>query len=317
MSYRLEAIVAAYILDLIIGDPYWSWHPVRLIGRLIGRLETILNNEKLNKKFSGFILVILIVSVTALSVFAILRLGRSIHPFFYFIVYTLLIYFALSVKSLATEANKVYRALAKNEIVQARKNLSMIVARDTQDLNEPQIIRATVETVAESTMDGIVSPLFYAFLGGPVLVWIYKAVNTLDSMVGYKNERFVNFGRASAILDGILNFIPAKIASFVILIASYCCGKYNKVSGIQTLKYFLKGHRYNSETTEAVMASALGVSLGGVNFYNSVAVEKNLLGKNIFPLERQHIKDSVKIAYVSSVLFMVLGLSFIWLIERG
>src|SRR3989338_16704 len=317
MAFKLTAILAAYLLDLVIGDPNFSWHPVRIIGRLIARMETILNNGRLNRKFSGLLLVILIVFLTVICVLGLLKLSALIHPVFHFIVYVLLIYFALSVKSLAKEAGNVYSALNKNNIPLARKKLSMIVARDSKNLDEPQIIRATVETVAESTMDGIVSPLFYAFLGGPVLAWAYKAVNTLDSMVGYKNERFVSFGKTSAILDGVLNFIPAKITSFVILIASYCCGKFNKSSATQVLKYFLKGHLYNSEATEAVMASALGVRLGGVNFYNSVTVEKNQVGESIFPLQRQHIKDSIKISYVSSALFMVLGLSFIWLIERG
>src|SRR3989338_8281503 len=262
MAFKLTAILAAYLLDLVIGDPNFSWHPVRIIGRLIARMETILNNGRLNRKFSGLLLVILIVFLTVICVLGLLKLSALIHPVFHFIVYMLLIYFALSVKSLAKEAGNVYSALIKNDIPLARKNLSMIVARDSKNLDEPQIIRATVETVAESTMDGIVSPLFYAFLGGPVLAWAYKAVNTLDSMVGYKNEKFINFGRASAVLDGIINYIPAKITCFTILIASYCCAKFPKNHWKVIFKYLFTGKEYNSEATEAVMASALGVQLG-------------------------------------------------------
>ena len=316
MAFKLTAILAAYLLDLVIGDPNFSWHPVRIIGRLIARMETILNNGRLNRKFSGLLLVILIVFLTVICVLGLLKLSALIHPVFHFIVYVLLIYFALSVKSLAKEAGNVYSALNKNNIPLARKKLSMIVARDSKNLDEPQIIRATVETVAESTMDGIVSPLFYAFLGGPVLAWAYKAVNTLDSMVGYKNEKFINFGRASAVLDGIINYIPAKITCFTILIASYCCAKFPKNHWKVIFKYLFTGKEYNSEATEAVMASALGVQLGGVNFYDSVAVEKNLIGENIYPLKIQHIKESIKIAYASSALFMAIGIFFISLIGR-
>lgn len=316
MTYRLAAIFAAYLLDLAIGDPQYSWHPVRIIGRLIAKLEITLNNRRLNKKFAGFLLVLLVVGITALCVAAMLKLSRLIHPAFYFIVYVLLVYFALATKSLAQEASNVYQAIKKGDMAQARKNLSMIVARDTEGLNEPEIIRATVETVAESTMDGIISPLLYSFLGGPVLVWVYKAINTLDSMVGYKNERFASFGMPSAKIDGLANFIPSKITCLAILIAGFCCGKF-RLSGAGWLaKYFLKGEQYNSEATEAVMASALGVRLGGVNLYNSVAVPKSLIGENFYSLKPEHIGESIIIAYVSSGLCVAIGAIFICLMGR-
>lgn len=316
MTFQLTAIFLAYLLDLIIGDPNFAWHPVRIIGRLIARLEKNLNNERLNKTHSGLLLVVLVVLSTVICILGLLKLSALIHPLFHSIVYVLLIYFALSVKSLAKEAGNVYKALSKNDIPLARKKLSVIVARDTKGMGEPEIIRATVETVAESTMDGIVSPLFYAFLGGPVLAWVYKAVNTLDSMVGYRNERFASFGRASAIIDGMANYIPSKITCFVILTSSYCCAKFRGGQWNIIFKYLFRGKEYNSEATEAVMASALGVQLGGINFYDSIAVEKNLIGKNIYPLEKQHIKESIKIAYASSALFIVIGVFFINLLER-
>lgn len=316
MAFKLTAIFTAYLLDLIIGDPNFAWHPVRIIGKLIVRLEKILNNGRSNSKSSGLLLVILVVSLSVTSVLGLLRLSALIHPAFHFIIYTLLIYFSICVKCLAKEAGSVYNALNKNDLPLARKKLSMIVARDSGNLDEPQIIRATVETVAESTMDGIISPLFYAFLGGPVLAWVYKAVNTLDSMVGYKNDRFLKFGAPSAILDGIFNYIPSKITCFAILAASYCCAKFHKGSWQIIFKYLFKGKDYNSEATEAVMASALGVQLGGLNFYDSVVVEKNLIGKNIYPLKKEHIRESITIAYASSALFMAFGILFINLIPR-
>lgn len=336
------AICAAYLSDLILGDPQFSWHPVRIMGKMIEKLEKVLNTGKVNevprakalgllernterqffilapkgkvfwprmyKKFSGVLLVILVAGITALCVLGLLKLSRLISPVFHFIIYTVLIYFAIAVKSLAKEANKVHAALGEGDILKARKNLSMIVARDTRQLDEPEVIRATVETVAESTMDGIISPLFYAFLGGPVLAWGFKAVNTLDSMVGYKNERYADFGWAAAKIDAILNLIPSKIACFAILAAGFCCQKF-KGSPLRCMaKYFFKGHGCNSESTEAVMASLLGIQLGGVNYYNSVAVEKKIIGENLYPLKINRIKESIKIAYVASGLSVAAGM---------
>lgn len=316
INYRISIILVAYLLDLIFGDPQWNWHPVRIIGRLIIKLEAVLNKVRFNKWLSGLLLVILVTGITVICVFLILKISRLIHPSLYFVVSVLLIYFALAVRSLAVEAGKVYKALSRSDIIQARKNLSMIVARDTQVLDQPQVIRATVETVAESTMDGIISPLFYVFLGGPVLLWAYKAINTLDSMVGYRNDKYIIFGRASAKIDAVLNFIPAKITCLYLLIAGYCCGKYHKSSLSWLVRYIFKGKAYNGEATEAVMASALGVRLGGINFYNSTQVQKNFIGDNVHPLKIMHIKDSIKIAYISSGLSVATGIFFVWLTGR-
>src|SRR3989338_7375111 len=218
MNYELLIIPLAYFLDLIFGDPEWHWHPVRIIWRVIENLEGKLNTQDMPKKFCGIILVILVAGAAAFCVWAALRLAEFIHPFLYYGASVLFIYFSLSIKSLAVEAGKVYKDLKSGNIQKAREDLSMIVARDTRGLDEREIIRASVETAAESAMDGIVAPLFYAFLGGPALAWAYKAINTLDSMVGYRNERYIEFGRASALLDGAMNFIPAKITCFLISI---------------------------------------------------------------------------------------------------
>lgn len=317
INYPLLAIFIAYLLDLILGDPQISWHPVRLIGKLIEKLERILNTNNINRKFSGIILIILVVGTTIFCVWGVLLLANLIHPLFYYSVWMLLIYFALSTKSLACEANKVYQVLKNGDIKNARKNLSMIVARDTDKLEQSEIIRATVETVAESIMDGIIAPLFYIFLGGPILVWAYKAINTLDSMVGYRSERFIDFGSFAAKIDGFINFIPAKLTCFTILISSFCYKKDWIASGKWFLKYFLKGSQYNSEATEAVMAGALKVQLGGLNFYNSIPLEKTLIGDGLYPLKTKHIKESIEISYVSSAIFMITGLILFWLWKRG
>lgn len=274
MNCELFIIPVAYVLDLLVGDPQTSWHPVRMIGRLIEVLEKGLNKPGHHRKFLGIALVVLVTAATAFGVWGILKLSAAIHLFMFYAISVLFIYFALSVKNLADEAAKIKRNLEDGDIQQARDNLSMIVGRDTKELDEPEIIRATVETVAESTMDGIVAPLFYAFLGGPVLVWIYKTVNTLDSMVGYKNERFKEFGWAAAKLDGLLNFIPAKITSLLINVAMLCCGKNWRNSIHWTGKFIFKGPEVNSDATEASMAGGLGIRLGGTNYYGSQAVHK-------------------------------------------
>lgn len=311
MNYELLIIPLAYILDLVFGDPQWHWHPVRLIGRLIKRLENKLNTAKLNKIFCGAVLVILVVGLTVFGVGGMLRLARLIHPFLFYIVSTLFIYFSLSIRSLAVEAVKIYKNLKSGDIQKARDNLSMIVGRDTKKLNEQEIIRATVETVAESTMDGIIAPLFYAFLGGPIIVWVYKAINTLDSMVGYRNERFKEFGYVSAKLDGLLNFIPSKITCFLISVSILCCGKRWFNSLKEAGRYLLNGPGVNSDAVEAAMAGGLGVQLGGTNFYNSVAVDKLFIGQAAEPLDIKHIRQSVMIAYVSSTLMLITGVIFL------
>ncbi len=308
MNYLMVIILTGYLLDLIIGDPQWHWHPVRFIGRLIEKLEKKLNTGKFNQFRAGILLVVLTVGITVIFVWVSLQLARVIHPVFYYVYSAMLIYFSLSMKSLATESHKVYSALRKGNLNAARKDLSMIVGRDTDKLEENEIVRATVETVAESITDGIVAPLFFAFLGGPVSAWAYKAINTLDSMVGYRSERFIEFGKASAKLDGWVNFIPAKITSFLIGISAWLCGKDGLNSVRWAVKYFFKGQENNSIATEAAMAGALKIQLGGLNFYNSLPVIKPLIGDKTYSLEIKNILESIRIAYMCSFLGLIVGL---------
>lgn len=309
-------IILAYFLDIILGDPRWHWHPTRIIGRLIERLEVKLNAANTNKRFSGLMLVILVVGFTISWGWVILKLAKFIHPALYTLAAILLIYFALSVKDLAVQADKVYQSLKAQDLKQAQRDLAMIVARDTQNLEEKEIIRAAVETVAESIMDGIVGVLFYLFLGGPILAWVYKAINTMDSMVGYRSERFIDFGRAAAKLDGWINFIPARLTAIFILISSLFWAKNWPGALKWSLKYLFKGPGYNSEFTEAVMAGALRVQLGGLNFYNSQPCAKPLIGDKLKVLEINHIRESIGISYFCSALSMLSGIIFIVIIGR-
>lgn len=317
MNRELLIIPLAYILDLVFGDPQCPWHPVRLIGRQIERLENKLNTAKMNKIFCGMVLVILVAGSVVFSVGGLLKLAGLIHPFLSCIVSILFIYFSFSIKALAAEAVKIYKNLESGDIQKARNNLSMIVGRDTLGLNEREVIRATVETVAESTMDGIIAPLFYAFLGGPVMAWVYKTVNTLDSMVGYRNERFKKFGYVSAKLDGWLNLIPSKITCFLISLSIFCCGKRWFNSLKEAGRFLLSGPGANSDAVEAAMAGGLGVQLGGANFYDSVRVEKPFIGQKVEPLSIKHIRQSVNIAYLSSALMLIMGVIVLIVKTRG
>ena len=314
MNFAVVVIPAAYVLDLLVGDPQWSAHPVRFIGRLIVKLEKKLNSGSANRrKLTGVILVFLVVLSVVLTVWGILKLTALVHPILFYAVSTVLVYFSFSVRALAIEADKIQKNLEKGDIRQARDNLALIVGRDTKELDAPEIIRATVETVAESAMDSIIAPLFYAFLGGPILAWAYKAVNTLDSMVGHKTERFREFGWASAKLDGLLNFIPAKITAFLICISMFFCGENGRNSFKWTLRYLFRGPGVNSEAAEAAMAGGLGVQLGGTNFYNSVAVQKPFIADALEPLSVRHIRESARVMYIASVLLVFAG----WVIIKN
>jgi adenosylcobinamide-phosphate synthase len=232
-------------------------------------------------------------------------------------VSSFLLYTAFAAKDLKVESMEVFRALKDRDLNRARKKLSMIVGRDTNNLSEPEIIRASVETVAENTVDGIISPLFYAFLGGAPLALAYKAVSTLDSMVGYKNERYMNFGWASARLDDLANFIPARISILLLPVASFLTGK----DGINSWRVVLRDGRKNpspnSGIPEAAIAGALRVQLGGVNFYNSVASSEPVIGDSLNTLEAGHIKESIRISHISSALLLLIGIFLSYLALRG
>ncbi|MFN3466723.1 MAG: adenosylcobinamide-phosphate synthase CbiB, partial [Candidatus Brocadiales bacterium] len=217
------------------------------------------------------------------------------------------LYFSLSLKCLGDEAKKVLSALEAGELDTARRRLSGIVGRDTQELGEDQIIRASVETVAENTVDGILSPLFYAFIGGPALAMAYKAVNTLDSMIGYKNERYLHFGWAAARLDDLANYVPARFASRLIPLASLLAGLRYKECYFFALRDGGKHPSPNSGIPEAAFAGALGIQLGGPSTYGGILSDKPLLGEPIESMSTHKIKDSIKLAYITSFLALALG----------
>ena len=306
-SLIIGTMVVAYILDLIIGDPYSFPHPVRFIGNLIRFIETKIRDISKNSKqlkIGGFVLWIVTVGTTFLVTYLVLNLV-SLSKIIYLIIASIILYTTLSTKCLADEAKKIYDVLKSGDIKKSRKQLSYIVGRDTTNLNEQEIIRATVETVSENTVDGIIAPMMYGFIGGPVLAMSYKAINTLDSMVGYKNDKYKDIGFASAKIDDIANFLPARITPFFMMIASFILG-FNAKKSIYIAMRDRKNHKSpNCAYAEGAVAGALEIQLGGTNIYFGKEVYKPTIGDKERELEAEDIIRTNKIMYVTSFVALV------------
>ena len=293
----------AYVLDLIFGDPQNVVHPVQVIGKIISAGEKVLLRKKY-KFLAGAVLNIFTVSITYTSMYLI---SKSVKiSVFFMIIEIYLMYTIFSINSLAREGNRVYRILKEGDIEKARKDLSYLVSRDTEMMDEKMIIRSTMETISENTVDGIVAPMFYMFLGGMPLAMAYKAINTLDSMVGYKNEKYMEFGKFSAKVDDVANFIPARITGILIVLASMILGYDYKNS----LKIFLRDRKNhsspNSAHSEASVAGALGVQFGGKVSYFGKEINKPTIGDKIKDFELEDIRKNIRIMYVTSFLSLVM-----------
>ncbi len=305
-NMSLLAIGLGFLLDLLAGDPHWLYHPVRLIGNLIVVLEkalrTLFPKSEKGEKAAGVVLVILVTVITTVAVGGILWFAFQIHPLFGFFVEILLCYWLFAVRSLKDESMKVYDKLAENDLEGARKAVSMIVGRDTQNLTAEGVTKAAVETVAENTSDGIFAPMFYMIIGGPVLGWLYKAVNTMDSMVGYKNEKYLYFGRCAARLDDVLNFIPSRLCALFMIASS----RFLKMDYINAKKIFLRDRKNhaspNSAQTEAVMAGALDIRLAGDAWYFGKLYKKPTIGDDIRPIEYKDIQRANRLLYGTAFL---------------
>jgi len=303
-------ILLGYIADLIFGDPYWFPHPVRAIGSFISFFERIIRRiarTAIAQKIAGFILAGVTVGISYAVVWWLIKIALSVNMLLFHILNIFFIYTVLATKCLGQEAKKVYKFLKNGEIDNARETLSYIVGRDTDRLDTQGICRAVIETVAENISDGIVAPLFYLFLGGASLAMAYKAINTLDSMVGYKNERYINIGVASARLDDIANFLPARITALFIVVASFLSGMNSRHSFLIMIR---DGHKHtspNSGYPESSMAGALDIQLGGPSTYGGRIVEKPYIGDPIDTIHPEHILLSVKIMYITSLLAFLLG----------
>lgn len=319
LKYHILALIIGYVLDLIVGDPHSLPHPIRLIGRLISFVE---EKTYRDKKSAGFILVSIVLFITALSSICIIYFAYKISPVIGTLVEAVLSFYCLATKSLADESREVVNALNSEGVESARKKLSMIVGRDTYNLNESEILKAAVETVAENTSDGVVAPLIYLAVGGPVLGMIYKACNTMDSMVGYKNDRYINYGFFAAKLDDIMNFMPSRICAVLIIISSYILSmKSNSLFDGKRALYIWKRDRLNhkspnSAQSEAAYAGAMGLKLAGGAYYFGKYVDKPYIGDEVRVIERSDVARSHMLLYVTSVLCEIICTAVIFIIIK-
>ncbi len=326
-------LTLACLLDLLFGDPHWLYHPVQAIGFLITRCERLLwrlfrlrepqDMDRGRKKFAGFFLVLLVLLCTLSGIMLSLRLLE--HFLGIWAARLLQLFWCaqlLAAHSLFAESRKVYTALKKEGLAAGRRAVSMIVGRDTEALDESGVVKAAVETVAENTSDGVVAPmLFFCCFGLPGM-FFYKAVNTMDSMVGYRNARYYDFGTAAARLDDLCNFLPSRIAGILMVFSAGICGLFYRNAPVFSFRnawrIFLRDRRKhkspNSAQTEAACAGALSVQLAGPAVYFGKTVEKLYIGDPIRPVEKEDIIRANVLMLCTALLCYVLGMALLLLL---
>lgn len=326
MCYHIFAFIAGFVLDLLIGDPHFIPHPVRLIGSLISFLDKRLNcdavynisEKKLNliKYKRGMLLAFTVIFATfAMSVIIIVA-AYSINLYAGVIAEAVMTWQILATKCLRVESMRVYDALRTDGVDAGRRAVSMIVGRDTSVLDAAGITRAAVETIAENTSDGVIAPMLYTAIGGPVLGFVYKAVNTMDSMLGYKNDKYMYFGRFAARLDDVVNFIPARISAYMMIAAAFIGGR--QFDGKNAYRIF-KRDRFNhaspnSAQTESVCAGALRVQLAGDAVYFGKLVKKKYIGDGLREIEYEDIKRANRLMYITAFLCELLSVAVMSLV---
>lgn len=305
MTRSLLALTIGFILDFILGDPQRLYHPIRLVGNLIGFFDKHLNKKRENTgvNFSlGVLTAFFVMIITVAVPCLILLAAEAVHPNVRLVLESIMCWQLLATKSLKVESMKVYKKLVEKDLPGSRFAVSMIVGRDTQNLDETGITKAAVETVAENTSDGIIAPLFYTAVGGPILGWWYKSINTMDSMVGYKNDRYMYFGRFAAKLDDVVNFLPSRISACLMVAAAFLM----RFDGKNAWKIY-KRDRFNhaspnSAQTEAVMAGALGIQLAGDAWYFGKLHKKQTIGDALRPVEIEDIVRANQLLYGTAIL---------------
>lgn len=321
MCYHIFAFIAGFVLDLLIGDPHFIPHPVRLIGSLISFFDKRLNcdagynisEKKLNliKYKRGMLLAFTVIFATfAMSVIIIVA-AYSINLYAGIIAEAVMTWQILATKCLRVESMRVYDALRTDGVDAGRRAVSMIVGRDTSVLDVAGVTRAAVETIAENTSDGVIAPMLYTAIGGPVLGFVYKAVNTMDSMLGYKNDKYMYFGRFAARLDDVVNFIPARISAYLMIAAAFIGGR--QFDGKNAYRIF-KRDRFNhaspnSAQTESVCAGALRVQLAGDAVYFGKLVKKKYIGDGLREIEYEDIKRANRLMYITAFLCELLSVA--------
>ena len=326
MCYHIFAFIAGFVLDLLIGDPHFIPHPVRLIGSLISFCDKRLNcdagynisEKKLNliKYKRGMLLVFTVIFATfAISVIIIVA-AYSINLYAGVIAEAVMTWQILATKCLRVESMRVYDALRTDGVDAGRRAVSMIVGRDTSVLDAAGVTRAAVETIAENTSDGVIAPMLYTAIGGPVLGFVYKAVNTMDSMLGYKNDKYMYFGRFAARFDDVVNFIPARISAYLMIAAAFIGGR--QFDGKNAYRIF-KRDRFNhaspnSAQTESVCAGALRVQLAGDAVYFGKLVKKKYIGDGLREIEYEDIKRANRLMYITAFLCELLSVAVMSLV---
>ncbi|MBR1816757.1 MAG: cobalamin biosynthesis protein CobD [Lachnospiraceae bacterium] len=303
MIYHIIAFFTGFILDLIFGDPHFMPHPIRLIGALIGALEKRWNTEEKTKSLRrGRLLVITVFVITGVVTAVILITCYKLNSYLGLAIESIMTYQILSIKDLRVESMRVYKALKADDLLGARQAVSMIVGRDVDSLDVEGIAKAAIETVAENTSDGCIAPMIYTALGGPILGFLYKAVNTMDSMVGYKNYRYINFGRCAARFDDVVNYIPSRISAYLMIAASFLSGK--SYDGKNAYKIYKRDcHKHaspNSAQTESVCAGALGIRLAGDASYFGKLVEKPYIGDATKEVSYEDIRRANHLLYMTA-----------------
>lgn len=326
MCYHIFAFIAGFVLDLLIGDPHFIPHPVRLIGSLISFLDKRLNcdakynisEKKLNliKYKRGMLLVFAVIFATFTMSVIIIVAAYSINLYAGVIAEAVMTWQILATKCLRVESMRVYDALRTDGVDAGRRAVSMIVGRDTSVLDAAGVTRAAVETIAENTSDGVIAPMLYTAIGGPVLGFVYKAVNTMDSMIGYKNDKYMYFGRFAARLDDVVNFIPARISAYLMIVAAFIGGR--QFDGQNAYRIF-KRDRFNhaspnSAQTESVCAGALRVRLAGDAVYFGKLVKKKYIGDRLREIEYEDIKRANRLMYITAFLCELLSVAVMSLV---
>lgn len=303
------SVVMGFILDCIFGDPDFKLHPIRLMGNLISVSEKVLRRlfpkNKAGELAGGFMLFMIVSVITTGIVYVFLKFVYGINIYAGLICESILCWLFLAARSLKTESMKVYYEAEKGDLISARKAVSMIVGRDTERLDMQGVIKADVETVAENTSDGVIAPMIFMAIGGAPLGAFYKAVNTMDSMVGYRNEKYLYFGRIAARADDIFNFIPSRISAIMMIAASFIL-KMDYKGAVKIFKRDRLKHKSpNSAQTEAVCAGALGLRLAGDAWYFGELYKKDYIGDHINEVVPEHIIKADRLMYAASVLTLI------------
>lgn len=308
MNIEYQVLIAV-ALDLALGDPRWMPHPVKIMGRLAITLEPVARRTFRSTRSAGIFAALTVIAFSGFAAWALVTLAGLLHPWAAAAVSIFLIYTSLAARDLARHSGAVFQALEGRDLELAKKRVSWIVGRDTQNMNEEDVVRAAVESVAENTSDGVIAPLFYAFLFGPVGAIVYKAINTLDSTFGYKNEKYIDFGRFSAKVDDLANWAPARITALLIAAAAFLTGLRPRQAILITRRDGRLHASPNSGLSEAAMAGALGIQLGGPVWRKGKLDPMPFMGDPVNPMDKAHIPRANGLMFTATAVAVAAGMA--------